>query len=330
MMDNPVLKMWPPMEEVTAGLLSRMIQRTQERIENHFFEARKHVLEYDDVLNAQREHIYGLRREILLGKDVRAELKMYLGDLMRDAVENAYMIEEDETKVFDHQVLFEDLNEVFPLVDFTTVAELQNFSPNQELVDFLKEKAEQAYEAKALEVGDETMPQLEKFALLRAVNDRWMEHLQTVEYIREGIGLRGYGQIDPLVAYKRETYDTFQTTLKNIRDDAVRMLFHLRAPQPMPRMTMDELPVPAMLNLDDLPPELQEQHGMTTHPAGAPGSGSAATAPGATAVAISPGAAVVPSSVDWAKVGRNDPCPCGSGKKFKSCHYPQLREEGVI
>jgi preprotein translocase subunit SecA len=317
MMENPVLKMWPPMEEVTAGFLSRMIQKTQERIENHFFEARKHVLEYDDVLNAQREHIYGLRREILLGKPVRNDLRNYVIEIVPEVVENAWMIEENGDRVYDFQILFEDLNEVFPLLDYATVSELEAFGqPGPELVQFLQGKIVQAYDAKTEQAGDQTMADLERYVMLRAVNDRWMEHLQIVEYIREGIGLRGYGQVDPLVAFKRETFDAFQTTLKNIREDASKMIFRLRVAQPLPRMS-EAAPMLNAPSADDLPPELQEQQGSPTVPASTTG----------TATLTAP---VNLEAIDWKRVGRNDPCPCGSGKKFKSCHYPELREKGVI
>ncbi len=293
MMDNPVLKMWPPMEEVTAGFLSRMIQKTQERIENHFFEARKHVLEYDDVLNAQREHIYGLRREVLLGKDVREELRGYLTELADSVVEDAWMIEEDGSRVYDYSVLFEDLNEVFPLVDYATSADLEAFSPGPELAAKIRDIMFEAYDAKVDVVHDEQMRHLEQYVLLQAVNDRWMQHLQTIEYIREGIGLRSYGQIDPLVAYKRETYDTFQSTLKGIRDDACRMVFSL-----MPNPQIDRV-----LGFDN---------------------GEAADPTGENLPVVDL------DKVDWSRVARNDACPCGSGKKFKACHYPILREQQVI
>jgi preprotein translocase subunit SecA len=316
MMENPALKMWPPMEEVTAGFLSRMIQKTQERIENHFFEARKHVLEYDDVLNAQREHIYGLRRGILLGEEnPREDIKGFIRDLIPEMVENAWMLDEQDNRHYDYSVLYEDLNEVFPLVDYATIADLEKYQPGPQLVQFVQQKANEAYDSKMTEAG-ENMPELEKFVMLRAVNDKWMEHLQTIEYIREGISLRGYGQVDPLVAYKRETYDTFQSTLKGIRDQAARMIFHLRVQRQEDvqlEMDMAELAAPMMVNMDDLPPEAQEQQGSPTAP-----------------VPASNGKPVDVSKIDWKRVGRNDPCPCGSGKKFKSCHYPKLREEGVI
>ncbi len=320
MLENPALKMWPPMEEVTAGFLSSMIRKTQERIENHFFEARKNVLEYDDVLNAQREHIYGLRREILLGKEVREDLRDYVKEVVVETVGNAWMIEEDGTRVYDHSVLFEDLNEVFPLVDYATVADLEQHQAGAGLEEYVQELAMQAYDAKAEQVG-ESMRELERWSMLKAVNDKWMEHLQTVEYIREGIGLRGYGQVDPLVAYKRETYDTFQSTLKDIRNQAATMIFHLQIAPSVPRL-YDEAMSGLLPGLDqDLPPELSDEYGFPTHPSDVPN----AAAP---AMAVASPADL--SKLDWARVGRNDPCPCGSGKKFKQCHYPQLRAEGVI
>ena len=314
MMENPALKMWPPMEEVTAGFLSRMIAKTQERIENHFFEARKNVLEYDDVLNAQREHIYGLRREILLGREVSEELTGYVKETIGQMVEDAWMIEGEpgeESRVYDHGVLYEDLNELFPLVDYASIRDLEAHDPQGDLREYVTDIALQAYGLKAQETG-EAMPEMEKFAMLKAVNDRWMEHLQTIDYIREGIGLRGYGQVDPLVAYKRETYDTFQNTLRDIRLDAAKTVFRLR-PQPQPsfmeglEFNMDEIdqsiPVEVMDSLDGAP-----THSTTT-------------------VALEPRNL---EEIDWKKVSRNEPCPCGSGKKFKECHYKELREQGVI
>jgi preprotein translocase subunit SecA len=320
MMENPLLKAWPPMEEVNAGFLSKMIGKTQERIENHFFEARKHVLEYDDVLNAQREHIYGLRREILLGKEVRPELQKQIREMMGEVVQNAWMVEEDGTNVYDYQVLYEDLNEIFPLVDYATVADLEKHEPGIDLVDYVCSLAEEAYDRKVEENGDDIMKMIEQQVMLRAVNDHWMTHLQMVEYIREGIGLRGYGQVDPLVAYKRETYDLFQHTVKNIRDQAVRMIYRAQVQREQDPQAF-EAQEPMMLRLEDEVPMEPMQTGM-------PGFGPMASTP------VKPGqsssAVADLNAVDWSKVGRNDPCPCGSGKKFKSCHYPQLRAQGVI
>ncbi len=309
MLENPALKMWPPMEEVTAGFLSRMIQKTQERIENHFFEARKNVLEYDDVLNAQREHIYGLRREILLGKDVHTELNTYIEEAISAMVEDAWMLDEEDHRVYDHAVLYEDLNELFPLVDYASIADLEKHAPEGDLRQYVSGIAAEAYEQKAKESGD-SMLEIERYAMLKAVNDRWMEHLQTIDYIREGIGLRGYGQVDPLVAYKRETYDTFQHTLRDIRLDAAKTVFKLRVQAPAYAAPLD-------FNFDEIDQSLAIED---TEIDGQP-------------TQSTNGVPVTPrdiNSIDWKKIARNEPCPCGSGKKFKECHYKELRETGVI
>ncbi|MCC7230934.1 MAG: SEC-C domain-containing protein, partial [Fimbriimonadaceae bacterium] len=320
MMENPLLKAWPPMEEVNAGFLSKMISKTQERIENHFFEARKHVLEYDDVLNAQREHIYGLRREILLGKEVRSDLQKQIREMMGELVKNAWMVEEDGTNVYDYHILYEDLNEIFPLVDYASVTDLEQIEPGLELVHYVNDLALQAYERKVADTGDDIMRMVEQQVMLRAVNDHWMTHLQIVEYIRDGIGLRGYGQVDPLVAYKRETYDLFQHTLTNIRDQAVRMIYRAQVQrEPEPTVAVDE---PMMMRLEDEYPNEPVNTGI---PGTYPGALTTPRRPGDSAMGT-----VDVANVDWKRVGRNDPCPCGSGKKFKSCHYPQLRAQGVI
>ncbi len=306
MLENPMLKAWPEMEEVNAKFLSRMIEKTQERIENHYFESRKNTLEYDDVLNAQREHIYGMRRDILLGKHVRDDLKAQVDALMEDKVGDAWALDEHDQRVYDYDLLYEDLNEMFPIVDFAKVTDLQKYPPGPDLVAYVQELAHQAYDAKAEHMGDEVMQKLEQMVMLTAVNDKWMEHLQTVEYIREGIGLRGYGQIDPLVAYKQETFNVFQNTLKEIRQRAVKMIYqaelrrHEEEPMQMSRIE-DEAPVPAGV-----------------------------AAGGGAALAVKGQPAAAPANVDWKHVGRNEMCPCGSGKKFKSCHYPELRAQGVI
>jgi len=300
MMENPLLKAWPPMEEVNAKFLSGMIRKTQERIENHYFEGRKHVLEYDDVLNAQREHIYGMRREILLGRDERPELRKYIRELITEVVNNAWMVDENGKREYDHEVLFEDLSGIFPIMDYCTAQDLAKYPPGPELIQFCVEQAEKAYDKRIEELGDDVMRMLEQQVMLRAVNDKWQDHLQMVEYIREGIGLRGYGQIDPLIAYKRETFDLFENTLRAIRDQAVRMIYQAQIQRP-------QTPEPEMMRIDE---EADAK---------------------AIAEAASPRAASKPTgSIDWKRVGRNDPCPCGSGKKFKSCHYPELRAQGVI
>ena len=229
----------------------------------------------------------------LLGKDVRAELQHNVAELVGEVVENAWLLDDEDHRYYDYNVVFEDLNEVFPLVDFATVADLEGHQPGPDLTGFCVDMAQKAYEHRTEILGDDNMHDLERRVMLKAVNDRWMEHLQVVEYIREGINLRGYGQVDPLVAYKRETFNTFQQTIRQIRNDAVKLIFHAQITfQAAPE---EESPAPQMARL-------------------ANGAASKASL----------------EEVDWKRVGRNDSCPCGSGKKFKNCHYAEMRQKGVI
>ncbi len=307
MLENPMLKAWPELEEVNAKFLSRMIEKTQERIENHFFEARKHVLEYDDVLNAQREHVYGMRRDILLGKHVREDLVSYIQEMVREIIRVNWALDENGVQFYDYDGLYDDLNEIFPLLDYASADDLAEIQPDERLEEYCTKLAMDEYQRKAERLGDEVMNYLEQQVMLHAVNDKWMDHLQMIDYIREGINLRSYAQVDPLVAYKKETFELFQNTLRQIRDQAVRMIFRAEVSVQPAQQSED---VAQMVRVED------EQ------------SSEASNAP--VMAALKPNGEVDMESVDWKRVGRNDPCPCGSGKKFKSCHYPMLRQAGVI
>ncbi|MBX3120007.1 MAG: preprotein translocase subunit SecA [Fimbriimonadaceae bacterium] len=309
MLENPMLKAWPELEEVNAKFLSKMIEKTQERIENHFFEARKHVLEYDDVLNAQREHVYGMRRDILLGKHIREDVITYVKDMVTELVRNSWDFDDNGVRVYDYENLYEELNDVFPLLDYAKVSDLEAIPPDERLEDYCTKLAMDEYRRKAERLGDEMMGYLEQQVMLHAVNDKWMDHLQMIDYIREGINLRSYAQQDPLVAYKKETYDLFQTTLRLIRDHAVRTIFRAEIEQQQAGRPADD--TPQMVRVEEEP---------------------VAVAAGAqpTMKSMTSSSQVDLDSIDWKKVGRNDVCPCGSGKKFKACHYPLLRQAGVL
>jgi preprotein translocase subunit SecA len=306
-MENPVLKAWPPMEEVRAKFISGMIQKTQERIENHFFEARKHVLEYDDVLNTQRETVYGLRREILLGKECGSDIRSGIEAVVTQVCDSGHSIDRESGQPFyDYAEVYASLNDLMPFVDYMTLAEFEAIPPGPELTQAALDAAFRAFDDKRESIGTEVMQEIERHVMLRAINDRWMEHLQMIDYIREGIGLRGYGQVDPLVAYKRETFDLYQHTQAAIKDQAVRMIYRAE-------VRVEEPPAPQMLRVAD------EAAGAVD-----------GTEPSPARAAVALAEPFDESKTDWSRVGRNDPCPCGSGKKFKSCHYPELRAKGVI
>jgi len=301
LLESPMLKQWPDMEEVKAGMLTNMIRKTQERIENHFFESRKHVLEYDDVLNSQREHIYGMRREFLLGSDAREELYSGLKEVIDDCIRRSWETDAAGVRFLDSESLFEHLNDIFPLVDKASLEEIEAHEPGGALEDFLYQQAKAAYEDRIEMFGDDAT-EVERQIMLQAINDRWMEHLQIIDYIREGIQLRAYGQVDPLTAYKRETFDLFNSTLRQIRELTVRYMFRA---MPQPRYDQEAI------DATELFLDVVESAGeVTPLPDGEMGQW--------------------PEDTDPKKVGRNEPCPCGSGRKFKSCHYPFFREQGLI
>jgi preprotein translocase subunit SecA len=284
MMENPLLKAWPDLEQVNAKFLSSMIEKTQKRIELHFFEYRKHVLEYDDVLNAQREHIYGMRREFLLGKDPRPMIKEHLENAIDDIVAR-HAPDGFERTSWDYQGVYRELLSIFPAMDYGSAEELEGLKSEDEVRAKVTEWCDRAYQQRINDLGAD-FPAVEKFVLLRAITQLWTEHLQNIERLREGISLRGYGQVDPLIAFRKESHNIFDDTLLGIRDQVVQTIFRIQIQQ-------QPAPPPQMQRIDDGP------------------------APAASAVASN-------GQIDWSKVKRNDLCPCGSGKKFKHCHYREV------
>jgi preprotein translocase subunit SecA len=265
-----------------------MIQKTQKRIELHFFEYRKNVLEYDDVLNAQREHIYGMRREYLLGKDPRPTIREYIEGHIEATVQR-HAPDGIDRLHWDYGSLYREIMTVFPVVDYGQVEDLEKLKSVEDMADKIKSWAAQAYEERVNQLG-EHFPLVEKFVLLNAITRRWTEHLQMIERLREGIGLRGYGQIDPLIAFRKESHMIFEDTLAGVQDVVATSIYRVQVQQ-------QAVPRPQMQRIDER--------------AAVAGNGEAA-------------ATAQSGAIDWTKVKRNDPCPCGSGKKFKQCHYREV------
>lgn len=287
MLENPLLRAWPDFEEVNAKFLSSMIEKTQKRIELHFFEYRKNVLEYDDVLNVQREKVYGMRREYLLGKDPRPTIREYIDEAIKDIIEAHRPDGIDRTK-WDYDAVFRELMAIFPIMDYGSVGDLEKIRNPDQVLETVRSWAREAYEKRIETIGDENFRYLERIILLQAITQRWTEHLQMIERLREGIGLRGYGQVDPLIAFRKESHSIFEETLKGIRDFVVTHIYRAVLQQ-QPQVQQQ----PKMQRLDDQALEasqVQKTNG----------------------------------AVDFSKAKRNDPCPCGSGKKFKHCHYREI------
>ncbi|HPZ43624.1 MAG TPA: preprotein translocase subunit SecA [Bacillota bacterium] len=257
-------------------MITKSIETAQKRVENRNFEIRKHVLEYDDVMNQQRELIYRQRRQVLTGEN----LKENVLDMIRASVEravNVYAPEGVYPEEWDLKGLLDYAEQYFLPGHGLTPSDLEGMG-RREMQEFLTERSQQAYDAREQELGPETMREIERVVMLRIVDEKWMDHLDAMDQLREGIGLRAYGQKDPLIEYKFEGYEMFQNMIASIQDDVVRYIFRVNVVQPQ-----------------------QEQKRQVSENRYAAEEG--------------PKKPVRKEN----KVGRNDPCPCGSGKKYKKC-----------
>ena len=298
--NSPLLAGWREDQSLDAKLLSRMIERAQKKVEMHHFDARKHVLEYDDVMNVQRETIYGQRRKILEGADLRATVIDYLHATMLAAI-GMFCPQGVHIDEWDTDGLYHYVNEVLPLELYAKPSDLKG-KKGEELQDLLDEAVDQSYIIKENEIGVELMRDIERHVALDLINRKWIDHLDAMDYLREGIGLRGYAQRDPLVEYKKEAYDLFQTMLTSVQDDMIRIMYRVQTQEPPKRRRM------TYENLMELSSE---------GPQGI-GDGNGGFRPQAMPAGLS----------HSSKIGRNDPCPCGSGKKFKKCCLGKL--EGQV
>ncbi|HEX7291562.1 MAG TPA: preprotein translocase subunit SecA [Conexibacter sp.] len=310
-------------EPIEASLLTRQIEKAQKKVEEQNFLIRKRVLDYDDVMNEQRRIIYAYRDEVLEGRDMgdqaREEIASMLGRVVDDFTAGEYA--ED----WDLEGLFARVAEIFP-VSFG----LEDVDPlrtnSEELTERLVEDALRLYDERERELGGELMRVLERYLLLQTIDQRWREHLYDMDYLREGIGLRGLAQVDPLVAYKNEGFELFQDLMNTIWSDFARMIFNVEI-----AMEVDGEPETAVPDPAESSSSNWVGGGGFTYSSGS----STSTALGAlagsdaalqVAEAPAPQEAAPTSNVAQRRVdaidqiGRNDPCWCGSGKKFKKCH----------
>jgi preprotein translocase subunit SecA len=311
-------------EPIEAGILSKQIEKAQRKVEEQNFLIRKRVLEYDDVMNEQRRIVYEYRDQILEGKD--------MGDSAREEIAKVIerLVDEyaggDYVEEWDLSGLFTALADIYPVtaMDGLNAEELDRV----ELVDRLAADAVALYDEREGELGEELMRALERYLLLQIIDNRWREHLYDMDYLREGIHLRGFAQIEPIVAYKNEAFDLFTDLMNTIWADFARMIYHVEVEAD------DEngsAPVPAP----------RRAGGSATRPANVSYSGGVGAAQPSALAAAAAGAGVGPEGYAEAEgyadaellpvveqrrvdehdqIGRNDPCWCGSGKKFKKCH----------
>jgi preprotein translocase SecA subunit len=287
--------------------VTRAIRNAQEKVESHNFDIRKHLLEYDDVLNKQREVIYARRRELLsredLGEEVREMVESVAVDLVAGHCSDEVSPDAWDLKTLD-DALFAQCNVRLSLPE--TAAELTRAGQVEELV---LDRVRQAYEEREQAFTSPVMRHLERIIWLQTLDGMWRDHLLSMDHLKEGIGLRGYGQKNPLQEYQKEGYDLFEELVRRMEADVVEKLMsvQLQAPQAQPGavvMADFEPPMPAAIaDLERRQQQRVPQGVRLSH-------GDAPPAP----------QAAEPVRRDAQKVGRNDPCPCGSGKKYKKCH----------
>ncbi len=320
---------------IESGLITRRIEAAQKAVEGQNFEARKHLLEYDDVMNKQREAVYGLRRQLLEGNEQKELIQQdYVRDLLGGILEK-HAGEQAHPENWDIAGLKAEVYGRFG-VDFLAEGVDPKTLNHHQLGDSIFERLIARYDAKEKLIGAEAMRQHERVIMLSVLDQLWKDHLLQMDHLKEGIGLRGYGQHDPLVEYKRESFTLFEEMMDHFESETVRYLYLMRvvdengdeigipglaeaaprwpsaapvqaAPQPVPAVGGGDGHTRRRMqtSLDDVERQFQRRKERELEQARRAGAGQSQA---------------VQQVVRGEKVGRNDPCPCGSGKKYKRCH----------
>lgn len=267
-------------EPLDHPLLGRAIENAQKKVEGRNFELRKHVLDYDDVLNQQREVIYSQRRRVLEGENLKGYIQEMIGDVVDKAIAR-YAGEKTYDEDWELQGMLDYTERILLPPAYLKVTDLEG-KEREEIRESLLEGAEAFYAEREKELGEEVMRELERVILLRAVDGKWMDHIDAMHDLRQGINLRAYGQRDPLVEYRHEAYEMFEAMIGSLQEDVVRLVFHVRVVTPPKRQAVISRTTASRQGETVKPPE-------------------------------------PPKTRSVQKIGRNSPCPCGSGKKYKKC-----------
>jgi preprotein translocase subunit SecA len=313
----------PDDQPMEAGILSRQIESAQKKVEEQNFVARKNVLKYDDVMNVQRQVIYEQRRRVLEGDDMSQEVKGWIDEVVERTV--AAYTQSEYSEEWDLEDLVRQMAALYDTeITLDELREDLGELSREALVEEFQEDARDEYAAKEEELGAELMRELERFLILQVVDQRWREHLENMDYLREGVHLRAMAQKDPLVEYRAEGHTMFEELGYAIREEVVVTLFHA---QLEPGEGGEELGPPASPNGQgpngNLTYEHQTSAGADVIAGAAAAEGIAADAGASFATAAMAGGGSVTTQrtvSEHEKIGRNDPCWCGSGKKFKKCH----------
>ena len=312
----------PDDEAIEAKMVTKAIERAQTTVETRNAEIRKNVLKYDEVMNEQRKVIYARRDQILNGEDLKSAALEYLADAVDSLIEaHCASVADDE---WDLDGLAAELRTFWP----TTVTEerLGDSSNTDEMYDLVMADATAEYERRESELGDQVMREVERQVMLRIIDQRWREHLEEMDYLKEGINLRAVGQKDPLTEWQREGFEMFGAMMKGIAQDFVKYVMHVQVVRNEDEQVTDDAgpaPAPSVSNLRESSSDDDSSSGFSRAARSAAADGEitedqAMDAEAADAPARPKTETVVKD--DWSRTPRNAPCPCGSGKKYKLCH----------
>ena len=319
---------WEENVPIEHAMLSKSIETAQKRVEAHNFEIRKQLLEYDNVMNRQREVVYEERRRLLEGEDLSEHL-MEMLDQTLDGALDVYASKEAVIEQWDLAGLAEWVRSKFGVN--AALPAPKSAADREALHEAVRQALHAAYQAKEQSLGAPVMRELERSILLQTIDAKWKDHLYAMDFLREGIGLRAYGQRDPLVEYQHEAFDMFEAMKAAVKEDALEFLFKVRVSAPEGAAPAAPRPAPALDSprIQLVHPEVQDlsRRVTATEISGAPAA--EALPPAAPVTGRDVEAAHTPVHRDGPKVGRNDPCPCGkvdsAGKpiKYKKCCYPK-------
>jgi preprotein translocase subunit SecA len=314
-------KALPDDEAIEAKMVTKAIERAQTTVETRNAEIRKNVLKYDEVMNEQRKVIYQRRDQILEGVDLKSAALEYLDEAV-EALIDSYCASPAEDE-WDLDGLAKELKTFWPTS--VTQERLAQSRHTDEMRELVMADAHEHYEQRETELGDEVMREVERQVMLRIIDQRWREHLEEMDYLKEGINLRAMGQKDPLTEWQREGYEMFGAMMKGIAQDFVRYVMHVQV------VRNDQQPATTVQNVQQTSADTEDESGFDFAAAGgdgevleeAPAPSPTAIPTGRTAARQAARPAAKQETVvkdEWSKTPRNAPCPCGSGKKFKMCH----------
>jgi preprotein translocase subunit SecA len=295
-------------EELEHPLLNRSIETAQRRVEEHNFSIRKRTLEYDDVMNKQREVLYGFRNDIIRGENPREAIFNIIGEVVEARVVE-YCPEDKQADEWEIDALIRWSNQAFPI---GLRLEQVSDKTRDEVLQAILDKVTRAYEAKAANENPESLKAIERLIVLNALDRLWQEHLYNMDQLRNGIGLRAYGQKDPLVEYKTEAFAMFEEMMDNVKNEIANNVF--RSASSLAAFENFLRALPTQLSGPDLSTGSAYKQPPPTAQQGAP-----APSGGQDVVGEAIEKATMPIKREVPKVGRNEPCPCGSGKKYKNC-----------